>query len=64
MSSEELEIHADLLSAIVFRKGILPPNTLIELTYLKFSKGLCKNNKVIELALTKLEHRHATRRWY
>ncbi len=30
MSREELEIHADLLSSIVFRKGILPPSTLIE----------------------------------
>jgi hypothetical protein len=64
MSREELEIHADLLSTIVFRNGILPPNILIELKYLKFRKGICKNNKVIELALAKPEHHNATRRWY
>jgi len=35
LSREEMEIHADLLSSIVFRKNTLPPSTLIELTYLK-----------------------------
>ena len=61
---EELEIRADFLSALVFRKGILPPNTLINMTYLKYSKGLCKNNKVNELAQEKIEHHNTTSRWY
>ena len=61
---EELEIRADFLSALVFRKGILPPNTLINMTYLKYSKGLCKNNKVKELAQEKIEHHNTTSRWY
>jgi len=60
---EELEIRADFLSAIVFRKGNLPPNTLINMTYLKYSKGLCKNNKVKELAQQKIEHYNNTGRW-
>jgi len=64
ISREELEIHADLLSSIVFRKGTLPPNTLIELTHLKYSKGICKNSKVKELAKTKLENHNATGRWH
>jgi len=63
-SREELEIRADFLSAIVFRKGNLPPNTLINMTYLKYSKGLCKNNKVKELAKDKIEHYNNTGRWY
>jgi hypothetical protein len=63
-SRDELEIRADLQSTIVFRKGILPPNTLIDLTYLKFSKGLCKNNNVKELAKEKIEHHNATGRWH
>ena len=33
LTKNELEIHADFLSSIVFRKGILPPNTLIKLTF-------------------------------
>ena len=64
MSREELEIHADLLSSIVFRKGILPPSTLIELTYLKYSKGICKYNKVKELANNKRENHNATGMWH
>jgi hypothetical protein len=62
-SREELEVRADFLSSIVFRKGNLPPNTLINMTYLKFSKGLCKNNKVKELAQKKIEHYSNTGRW-
>jgi len=64
MTKEELEIHADLLSSIVFRKGTLPPNTLIEITYLKYSKGLCKNTKVKDLAIEKLEQHNITGRWH
>jgi hypothetical protein len=62
-SREELEIRADLLSAIIFRKGNLPPNTLINMTYLKFSKGLCRNKKVSELAKRKIEYHISTGRW-
>ncbi len=50
LTKEELEIHADLLSSIVFGKNTLPPTTLVELTYLKFSKGLCRKNKVKVMA--------------
>jgi hypothetical protein len=64
MTREELEIRADLLSSIVFKKGILPPNILIELTYLKYSKGLCKNTKVKDLAIEKLEQHNVTGRWH
>ncbi len=64
MTREELEIHADLISSIVFKKGILPPNILIELTYLKYSKGLCKNTKVKDIATDKLAQHNATGRWH
>ena len=56
LTKEELEIHADLLSSIVFRKNTLPPTTLIELTYLKYSKGLCRNNKVKEMARAMIDN--------
>jgi hypothetical protein len=64
MSKEELEILADLLSSIVFRKSMLPPNILIELTYLKYSKAISKNHKVIELAKTKLDNHNVTGMWH
>jgi hypothetical protein len=60
MSREDVVIHADLLSSIVFRKSTLPPNTLIELTYLKYSEGICKNYKVKELAKTRLDNHNLT----
>jgi hypothetical protein len=50
LTREEFEIHAHLLSSIVFRKGTLPPNTLIESTLLKHSKIVCRNEKVKEMA--------------
>ena len=62
-SREELEIHADLLSSIVVRKSTLPPSTLIELTYLIYIIGICKNNKVKELGKTKLDNHNATGTW-
>ncbi len=64
MTKEELEIQADLLSSIVFKKGILPPNIIIELTYLKYSKELCKNTKVKDLATDRLEQHNITGRWH
>ena len=64
MSKEELEIHADLLSSIVFRKSMLPPNILIELTYLKYSKGLCRNNKVKEMARAMIGNHNTNGTWH
>ena len=60
----EFEIHADLLSSIVFRKSTLPPNTLIELTHLKYSKGVCRNNKVKEMAKVMINNYNATGLWH
>jgi hypothetical protein len=50
LTKEELEIYGALLSSIVFRKSTQLPTTLLELTYLKYSKGLCRNSKVKEMA--------------
>jgi hypothetical protein len=36
----ELEIRADLINELVFRKRQLPPDILIETTYNKFANGL------------------------
>ena len=64
LRKEELEIHADLLSSIVFRKNTLPPTTLIELTYLKYSKGLSRNNKVKEMARTMIDNHNTNGTWH
>jgi len=64
LTKEELEIHADLLSSIIFRKSTLPPNTLIELTYIKYSKGLCRNNRMKEMGRATIDNRNATGVWH
>jgi hypothetical protein len=45
LTKDELEIHADFLSSIVLRKGILPPNTLIKLTFDKYKKAFVRAAK-------------------
>jgi hypothetical protein len=64
LTREELEIHADLLSSIIFRKNTMPPNILIELTYLKYSKGICRNNKIKELAKANIDNHNARGTWH
>jgi hypothetical protein len=64
MSRDELIIHAYLLSSIVFKKGILLPNIPIELTYLEYNKGICKNTRVKDLAKNKVEQHNVTGRWH
>jgi len=64
LTKEEFEIHADILSSIVFRKSKLPPNnTLIELTYLKYRKGVCRNNTVKDVAKAKIGKPNTTGAW-
>ena len=64
ITREEFEIHAHLLSSIVFRKGTLPPNTLIESTLLKHSKGVCRNDKVKAMATAIIDNHNTTGLWH
>jgi hypothetical protein len=64
LTKEELEIHADLLLSIVFRKSTLQPTTLIELTYLKYSKGLCRNSKIKEMAKSMIDNHKTNGSWH
>jgi hypothetical protein len=64
LTREEFKIHADLLLSIVFRKSTLPPNTLIELTHLKYSEGVCRNNKLKEMAKVMIDNYKATGLWH
>ncbi len=56
LTKEQIEIRVDFLSSIAFRKRVLPPNTLIEITYKKYSNGICRNHKVRELAKIKINN--------
>jgi hypothetical protein len=64
LTKEELKMHADLLSSIVFRKNTLPTTTLMELTYLKYSKGLCRNNKIKDIAKSVIDNYNSNGIWH
>ncbi len=64
INQAELEIRADLISALVFRQQHLQPEILIQTTMAKYSKGICNNKAVIGLAQTAILRHAVTRRWH
>jgi hypothetical protein len=54
LNQAEMEIRADLINALVFRKQILQPKVLIQTTLAKFSRGLCRLSTVTKLAQAKI----------
>jgi hypothetical protein len=46
----EMEIRADIISSLVFRKQMTQPDILITATMLKYSNALCNNRNVITAA--------------
>jgi hypothetical protein len=61
LGQAELELRADLISSIVFRKQILEPQVLIHTTVTKFSRGLSRTKGVTQYA-TELLTRYGLRR--
>jgi hypothetical protein len=64
ITQEELEIIADLISAIVFRKQVIPPEVLIRTTMFKFRDGLSKRKKTRLLATNKVSMYEFTGQWF
>jgi hypothetical protein len=60
----ELEILAELISALVFRKQVLPPDMLIRTTIYKFKDGLSRQNKTIALATDMVDRYELTGQWF
>jgi endonuclease/exonuclease/phosphatase (EEP) superfamily protein YafD len=58
-----IEIISQFLSEIVFRKKVLPIDVLIRTIYTSFSKGLCRNKKVIDRANLALNSFQITGIW-
>ena len=57
------EILSHLLTEIVFRRKVLPPDVLIKTIYTSYSKGLCRNTKITERATFVLNTYHMTNIW-
>jgi len=52
LSQAEIEIMAELLSELVFRKKVLPPHILLKNIYKGFADGVCKRRSVTQLAIS------------
>jgi exonuclease III len=60
----ELEIRAEFISEIVFRKQNIPPDRLISKIMTAFSKGLSRNARVTRLAKNLVDFHAITGTWY
>jgi hypothetical protein len=63
-SIAKLEIIADIISEIVFRKKIMPPETMLRMIYTTYANGKCRREKVTTLAVTVLSLYNSTRQWH
>jgi hypothetical protein len=63
-SIAKLEIIADIISEIVFRKKIMPPETMLRMIYTTYANGKCRREKVTTLAVRVLSLYNSTRQWH
>jgi len=64
LTTSELEIMAELISSLVFRKQVLPPEVLIRTTIYKFKNGLSKQVKTQALANTMVDRYELIGQWF
>jgi len=64
ISSSALEIRAELISALVFRKKTLPPAVLIKTVMQGFCKGLSRNRATKTMATNMVERAELTGQWF
>jgi len=64
ITAGELEILSELISALVFRKQVLPPEVLIRTTIYKFKNGLSKQGKTCALATSMMDRYELLGQWF
>jgi hypothetical protein len=64
LSLSELEIRAELINMLVFRKKVLPPEVLIRSVLTQFQKGLSERAKTREYAKLRVETYEITGQWF
>jgi hypothetical protein len=60
----DLEIKAELINNLVFRKKVLPPEALIKSVINSFRQGLSQSKGVREYATTMIERFEITGQWF
>jgi hypothetical protein len=64
ITSGELEIIAEVINALVFRKQVLPPEVLIRSTIYKFKDGLSKQSRTQALAANMVDRYEVVGQWF
>jgi hypothetical protein len=64
LTKHELEIRAELISHLVFRKKTLPPEVLIRSVITNFRKGLSRSKGLKEHAVNMVERYELTGQWF
>ncbi len=64
MSRIEMEIRAEILSHLVFRKKVLAPDILIKMVMKSFEKGLSRSKGVTEHAKMVCSRQELTGQWF
>ncbi len=64
LSLSELEIRAELISSLVFRKKVIPPEVLIRSVLISFQKGLSGRTKTRDYAEGIVERYELTGQWF
>jgi hypothetical protein len=60
----ELEVRAELISTLVFRKKLLPPEILIRSVMSSFENGLCRSRQVKDYAVQMVARYDLTGQWF
>jgi hypothetical protein len=64
LTVSELEVRAELIGALVFRKKVLPPEVLIYTVFKSFQNGLSRNTRTTNYAADMVDRYEITRQWY
>ena len=64
LSHSQMEIMAELISALVFRKKVLPPEVVLHSVITSFKKGLSTNSRTTEYAAALVTRHEFTGQWF
>jgi hypothetical protein len=64
MSAAQFEIISAIIESLVFRRTLIPPQRLVEITINKYAKGLSKNKRIVDYATNMSLLHERTNAWH
>jgi len=64
LNQVELEVMADIISEVMFRKKVLPPTILLKTIFVSYANGKCRRSAVTRYAQTKVSIYNNTGSWH